>query len=75
MWINWQLGLVMLSCIPFIGATVAAMTVIMSGSSQEGTDYYAKAGGVANEVIVNGCDGTRPVYTKPATTPHHTSHM
>lgn len=48
--LNWQLGLVMMGCVPFIGASVAILTQLMSGSTQEGNDYYAKAGGVATEV-------------------------
>ncbi|CAN0541622.1 unnamed protein product, partial [Scytosiphon promiscuus] len=48
--LNWQLGLVMMGCVPFIGASVAILTQLMSGSTQEGNDHYAKAGGVATEV-------------------------
>lgn len=50
--INWQLGLVMLACVPFIGASVAILSKLMSSSAQEGTDFYAKAGGVATEVTL-----------------------
>ncbi|CAM9424622.1 unnamed protein product [Ascophyllum nodosum] len=49
--INWQLGLVMLACVPFIGASVAILSKLMSSSTQEGTDHYEKAGGVATEVL------------------------
>lgn len=48
--INWELGLVMLACVPFIGASVASLSLLMSGSSKEGADHYGKAGGVATEV-------------------------
>lgn len=48
--LNWQLGLVMLACVPFIGASVAILSKLMSSSVQEGTDFYEKAGGVATEV-------------------------
>lgn len=48
--INWELGLVMLACVPFIGASVATLSLLMSGSSKEGADHYGKAGGVATEV-------------------------
>lgn len=50
--LNWELGLVMLACVPFIGASVAVLSKLMSSSSQEGNDHYAKAGGVATEVII-----------------------
>ena len=50
--INWQLGLVMLACVPFIGASVAILSKLMSSSTQEGTDHYEKAGGVATEVCM-----------------------
>lgn len=50
MYINWELGLVMLACVPFIGLSVAALSMLMSSSSTEGTDHYGKAGGVATEV-------------------------
>ncbi|CAM9424479.1 unnamed protein product [Ascophyllum nodosum] len=49
--INWQLGLVMLACVPFIGASVAILSKLMSSSTQKGTDHYEKAGGVATEVF------------------------
>eukprot|EP00904_Undaria_pinnatifida_P011955 jgi/Undpi1/7890/HiC_scaffold_24.g10362.m1 len=49
--INWQLGLVMLACVPFIGGSVAILSKLMSSSSQEGSDFYGKAGGVATEVL------------------------
>lgn len=49
--INWELGLVMLACVPFIGGSVAILSKLMSSSSQEGSDYYGKAGGVATEVL------------------------
>lgn len=49
--INWQLGLVMLACVPFIVGSVAILSKLMSGSAQEGADFYEKAGGVATEVI------------------------
>lgn len=50
--LNWQLMLVMLGCIPFIGASVGILTQMMSSTTQEGNDHYSKAGGVATEV---GC--------------------
>ena len=50
--INWQLGLVMLACVPFIGASVAILSKLMSSSTQKGTDHYEKAGGVATEVCM-----------------------
>lgn len=49
-YLNWQLMLVMLGCIPFIGASVGILTQMMSSTTQEGTDHYSKAGGVATEV-------------------------
>ena len=52
--LNWELGLVMLACVPFIGASVAILSKLMSSSSQEGADYYGKAGGVATEVHGGG---------------------
>lgn len=48
--LNWQLMLVMLGCIPFIGASVGILTQMMSTTTQEGNDHYSKAGGVATEV-------------------------
>lgn len=48
--LNWQLGLVMLACVPFIGGSVAVLSKLMSTSTQEGVDHYSKAGGVATEV-------------------------
>lgn len=48
--LNWQLMLVMLGCIPFIGASVGILTQMMSSTTQEGNDHYSKAGGVATEV-------------------------
>ncbi len=48
--LNWQLGLVMLACVPFIGISVATLSSLMSSSTQEGNDHYSKAGGVATEV-------------------------
>ena len=53
--INWQLGLVMLAFVPFIGASVAILSKLMSSSAQEGTDHYEKAGGVATEVCMYVC--------------------
>lgn len=50
--INWELGLVMMACVPFIGASVAILSKLMSTSTQEGADFYSKAGGVATEVTV-----------------------
>lgn len=50
MYLNWQLGLVMMGCVPMIGASVAILTSLMSSSTQEGNDHYSKAGGVATEV-------------------------
>eukprot|EP00752_Nemacystus_decipiens_P011582 g10286.t1 len=50
-YLNWQLMLVMLGCIPFIGATVGILTQMMSSTTQEGNDHYSKAGGVATEVL------------------------
>lgn len=50
--LNWQLGLVMLACVPIIGMSVAILTKLMSSSTQEGTDFYGKAGGVATEVML-----------------------
>lgn len=50
--LNWELGLVMFACVPFIGASVAVLSMLMSSSSKEGTDHYGKAGGVATEVRV-----------------------
>lgn len=52
--LNWELGLVMLACVPFIGGSVAVLSKLMSSSTQEGNDHYSKAGGVATEV----CTGT-----------------
>ena len=49
--LNWQLGLVMMACVPFIGASVAILSKLMSSSTQEGNDHYSKAGGVATEVL------------------------
>lgn len=49
-YLNWQLMLVMLGCIPFIGLSVGILTQMMSGTTQEGNDHYSKAGGVATEV-------------------------
>ncbi|CAN0287525.1 unnamed protein product [Ectocarpus sp. 6 AP-2014] len=49
--INWELGLVMLACVPFIGGSVAVLSKLMSSSTQEGNDHYSKAGGVATEVL------------------------
>lgn len=49
-YLNWQLMLVMLGCIPFIGASVGILTQMMSSTTQEGNDHYSKAGGVATEV-------------------------
>ena len=40
----------MLACVPFIGGSVAILSKLMSSSSQEGSDFYGKAGGVATEV-------------------------
>ncbi|CAN0402419.1 unnamed protein product, partial [Hapterophycus canaliculatus] len=48
--LNWPLGLVMLACVPFIGGSVAVLSKLMSSSTQEGSDHYARAGGVATEV-------------------------
>ena len=48
--INWELGLVMLACVPFIGGSVAILSKLMSSSTQEAVDHYSKAGGVATEV-------------------------
>ena len=48
--LNWELGLVMLACVPFIGGSVAILSKLMSSSTQEGVDHYSKAGGVATEV-------------------------
>lgn len=53
--LNWELGLVMLACVPFIGISVASLSLLMSSSSAEGTDFYGKAGGVATEVRVVSC--------------------
>ena len=50
--INWQMGLVMLACVPFIGASMVILSKLMSSSTQEGTDYDEKAGGVATEVLI-----------------------
>lgn len=50
--LNWELGLVMLACVPFIGASVAVLSKLMSSSTQEGNDHYSKAGGVATEVCL-----------------------
>lgn len=50
--LNWELGLVMLACVPFIGASVAVLSKLMSSSTQEGNEHYSKAGGVATEVRV-----------------------
>ena len=50
--LNWELGLVMLACVPFIGGSVAVLSKLMSGSTQEGNDHYSRAGGVATEVRV-----------------------
>ncbi|CAN0417919.1 unnamed protein product [Discosporangium mesarthrocarpum] len=41
----------MLACIPFIGFSVAVLSMLMSSSTVEGADFYSKAGGVANEVL------------------------
>ncbi|CAM9703395.1 unnamed protein product, partial [Scytosiphon promiscuus] len=49
--LDWQLGLVLLACVPFIGGSVAVLSMLMSSSSQEGGSHYTKAGGVANEVL------------------------
>ncbi|CAM9323517.1 unnamed protein product [Pylaiella littoralis] len=49
--LNWELGLVMLACVPFIGGSVAVLSKLMSSSTQEGNDHYSKAGGVATEVL------------------------
>ena len=48
--LNWQLMLVMLGCIPVIGASVGILTQMMSSTTQEGSSHYSKAGGVATEV-------------------------
>ena len=53
--INWQLGLVMLAFVPFIGASVAILSKLMSSSAQEGTDHYETANGVATEVCMYVC--------------------
>lgn len=47
---NWELGLVMLACVPSIGGSVAMLSKLMSSSSQEGNNHYSKAGGVTTEV-------------------------
>lgn len=41
----------MLACVPFIGLSVASLSMLMSSSSTEGTTHYSNAGGVATEVI------------------------
>ena len=69
--LNWQLGLVMLACVPFIGGSVAVLSMLMSSSTQEGNDHYAKAGGVATEVRTYVCAKysrfiKRHVYTHAA---------
>ncbi len=48
--LNWPLMLAMLVCIPVIGASVGTLTQLLSGSTQEGSSHYSKAGGVATEV-------------------------
>lgn len=50
LYLNWQLGLVMLACVPFIGLSVASLSMLMSSSATEGTNHYSNAGGVATEV-------------------------
>lgn len=50
--LNWELGLVMLACFPFVGLSVAVLAKLMSSSAQEGSGHYSKAGGVATEVRV-----------------------
>lgn len=53
----------MLACVPFIGGSVAILSKLMSSSTQEGTDHYGKAGGVATEVREVMCD---VILVKPA---------
>lgn len=52
MYLNWELGLVMLACVPIIGLSVATLSMLMSSSTKEGTNHYSNAGGVATEVKV-----------------------
>ncbi|CAM9148636.1 unnamed protein product [Choristocarpus tenellus] len=51
MYINAELGAVMLACIPFIGGSVAILSKLMASNTVEGADHYAKAGGVATETL------------------------
>lgn len=50
LYINWELGLVIIACVSLIVGSVALLSKMMSSSTKEGADHYSKAGGVASEV-------------------------
>lgn len=48
---GWKLSLVLLSCVPLIGACAALMTKFTVASASKGQDSYAGAGAVAEQAI------------------------
>ncbi|XP_064647521.1 ATP-dependent translocase ABCB1-like isoform X2 [Lineus longissimus] len=48
---NWELALIMLSLVPFVGITAFVMTRLLQGFTQKELKAYAKAGAVAEEVL------------------------
>ncbi|KAG0304485.1 Multidrug resistance protein 1 [Linnemannia gamsii] len=48
---GWKLSLVLLSCVPLIGACAALMTKFTVAASSKGQDSYAGAGAVAEQAI------------------------
>ena len=50
---SWQLALVILAVVPLVAASGAAMGRVISAYSERGQEAYAKAGGVADEVLGN----------------------
>ena len=48
---GWKLSLVLLSCVPLIGACAALMTKFTVAQASKGQDSYSKAGSVAEQAI------------------------
>ncbi|CAI5536823.1 unnamed protein product [Closterium sp. Naga37s-1] len=62
---GWQLTLVMLAVLPLLAAAGAAMTVIVSKSSNKGQEAYAAAGTIVEECV----SAIRTVSARPLSRP------